>query len=819
MAKETFGQQLCKERGDRHWTQAELAEKVGCATRHINRWEKDKALPNSYHRRQLADVLGKDLLTEEECIFSSHVPPPNPFFTGRRETLERIHTQLATDQAPVVLSGLGGIGKTQIAVAYAYLHKDDYQYVLWAVAESQDTLAIELVTVAKTLGLPEQADQDLSAVRMAVLRWLHSQRNWLLILDNVDDPDIVDAFFPRFGRGHVLVTTQDAEAFPQAIKIEGITEEEGVSFLLLRSGKLSPERTPETISESERIAAKKIVEEMAGLPLALDQAAAFIGETQTTIGKYLELFRAQIGKLLAMRGRRTLNHPASLTATVSLALKKIKQVPGSQDVLRFSAFLQAQRIPEELFSIRTSQVQPLFETFPEGEVQVSQALQALLRYSLINRHPDDTTISLHRLVQTAIIDLMGEVLQKQWLGRVIEVVNSLFSSLNLWNWPSYERYIVHALACVEWINRMRIETATAASLLAFSGHYLLERAQYPQVEVLFKKALAIRSHVLPDGHLGRAESLYELGVLYINQGKFADAETSIMQSLELLARSYETGHPAVVMARNTLAEVYYQEGRYEEAESIFLNVLRERMLTYGEKHALVGTTFECLGQVYETWGRHEDAEYAFRRALEISEHALGAKHPSVVHIRHELADLYMRQTLYDQAESLLQETLQGHEQGRVIGASELDTADALRVQGLVHLKQKHYAQAAPLLEHALEIRLNLLDQEHPDVAESRYDLGVLYLNQKMYDKAEPLIRKSLQVRMKVFGPFHLNVAQVLGLYGDLCDIQSRQAEAEWYYQQALDILTHIVKNGESSLEIINSCSLLSMKLGLTEQAY
>ncbi len=184
-----------------------------------------------------------------------------------------------------------------------------------------------------------------------------------------------------------------------------------------------------------------------------------------------------------------------------------------------------------------------------------------------------------------------------------------------------------------------------------------------------------------------------------------------------------------------------------------------------------------------------------------------------------VAELYMRQALHEQAASLLQETLQGHDQGKVIGASELDTADALRVQGLVHLKQKHYAQAAPFLELALEIRLKILDQEHPAVAESRYDLGVLYLNQKMYGKAEPLIRKALRVRVRVFGLFHLNVAQVLGLYGDLCDVQGRQSEAEWYYQQTLDILTHIVKNGESSLEIINSCSLLSMKLGLTDQAY
>lgn len=816
----------------------------------ISGWERGEIDPSSYYRTQLCAILkkspeelellshgresgpegseealggqqavveGKDLPAEEEGIFSSHVPSPNPYFTGRRETLERIRAHLATDEALAVLSGLGGIGKTQITVAYAYHHKNDYRYVLWAIAETADRLALELVNIAKTLDLPEQTAPDLQTMRMAVLRWLHTQRNWLLILDNVDDPDIVDAFLPRSGHGHVLVTTQDAEAFPQAIRVEGFTEEEGVPFLLHRAGMLSPERALEEVAEGERMAAKQIVREMEGLPLALDQAGAFIRETQTSIEKYLVLFRAQEGKLLAMRGRRTLNHPASLAATVSLAFDKINPVPGSQDVLRFSAFLQAQRIPEELFRIGTPQVQPLFEASPAGEVQLSQALQALLRYSLIARHPDDATISLHRLVQAVIADLMGEGLQKQWMGRVIDVVSALFSEMNLLNWPSYERYIVSALACVEWINRRQVETEAAASLLASAGKYLLDRAQYPQVETLFEKALAIRSRILPDEHPDRSDSLYELGVLYLNQGKFGEAEIAIRQSIELLAKSHETWHPVIVSSLNTLAEVSYQQGRYEEAESIFLDVLRERIVTYGEKHAFVGTTFECLGQVYETQGRHEDAQYAFRSALEISEQTLGANHPSVVRIRHELAELYMHQTLSEQATSLVQETLQGHEQGKVIGASELDTADALRVQGLVYLKQQRYEQAASLLEQALELRLKALHQEHPAIAESRHDLGELYLKQKMYDKAEPLIRKALRVRMSVFGPLHLNVAQTLSLYGDLCDVQGRHAESEWYYQQTLDILTHIVKTGESSLEIINTCALLSLRLGLTEQ--
>lgn len=830
-------------------TQHQLATMMGTTQAMISGWERGEIDPSSYYRSQLCSVLkkspeelellphgresspegveealgghqaiveGKDLPAEEECIFSSHVPPPNRFFTGRRETLAWLRTTLASGETQAVLSGLGGIGKTQIAVAYAYLHRDDYQYILWAAAESHDMLTIELVHIARTLDLPEKADTDLQVVRDAVMRWFRANKNWLLILDNVDEPDIVDAFLPRPGQGHVLVTTQDARAFPQAIKVEGLEEEEAESFLLGRAGMLSDGASLETVAAAERMVAKEIVAEMGGLPLALDQAGAYISETHCRTGEYLELFRAEKGKLLAMRGRRTSNHRDSLTATISLALKKINQVQGTHDLLRVCAFLRPEGIPEELFVVGPPRVEPLFDVTAAGRMQLSEAMKALLRYSLINRHLEEKIISLHRLVQVVLRELMGETLRDHWLGVAIELLNSLFSTLDLVNWPQYERYIVHALVAVDWIDQKGWETASAADLLAFTGDYLHERAQYSRVEDLYKKALAIRDRILPPDHPDRAKSVYGLGVLSLNRGNFAEAEQLISRALELLRRTSNASDPLIQSARNTLGEVYFQQGKYREAERIFLDMLAIRMLLEGEDHPLVGVTFECLGQVYDVQGRYEEAEYAFQRALHIGERALGSDHPDVVKMRTALALLYVKCGRYEKALPLLQETLKAYEQGKAVGASELDVAGALRVKGLLHLGVKDYERAVPLLQQALSLRLQVLGQEHPDVAESRYELGVLYLEQGQFEKAEASLWKALRVRRRVFGPLHLNLAQALTTYGRACDAQGRQAEAEWHFQRALEIVEHLAKNEETSLEVISLHGFLAYRLGLVE---
>src|SRR5450755_1833044 len=261
-----------------------------------------------------------------------HVPYlRNPFFTGREDVLTQIHTALQTDATvalshPQGISGLGGIGKTQTVLEYAYRYHMEYQAVLWVNAESSNTLTIEFVRIATVLHLPERNERQMQRIVEAVMRWLRNKSQWLLILDNVDDVAVVAPFLPLAASGHVLLTTRTRALgeVAQRIEIETMAFEVGALFLLRRAGILPLPSLLDDASVTDRTLALQITQEMDGLPLALDQAGAYIRETPCSLATYLERYHARNTDLLQARDPQAA-YPESVATTWSLSFEKITQ--------------------------------------------------------------------------------------------------------------------------------------------------------------------------------------------------------------------------------------------------------------------------------------------------------------------------------------------------------------------------------------------------------------------------------------------------------------------------------------------------------------
>jgi hypothetical protein len=206
---------------------------------------------------------------------------PNPFFLGRDEQLAHLRTQLQMHQAsaisqPRAISGLGGIGKTQIAVEYAYRHRQDYRAVFWLRAGSREDLLSSYVQLASVLNLPEKDEQEQEVIVQAVKVWLQRHRDWLLILDNADEPDLLPPFLPIQAGGHIVVTTRSAAVgnlgISNPLTLAPFTAEQGALLLLRRAARLTPENALEQSSPEELMLAQHLSDELGGLPLALDQA-------------------------------------------------------------------------------------------------------------------------------------------------------------------------------------------------------------------------------------------------------------------------------------------------------------------------------------------------------------------------------------------------------------------------------------------------------------------------------------------------------------------------------------------------------------------
>lgn len=409
----------------------------------------------------------------------------NPFFTGREELLTELHSLFTQHQAIALtqayaISGLGGIGKTQSAVEYAYRYRNEYHAVLWARADTHETLISDFMTIARLLRLPEIDGQDQHTARVTVKRWLQEHPKYLFILDNADDLAVVGDFLPSAHTGHILLTTRahSIGRIAQKIEVEQMEPKEGALFLLRRGTLIGQDASLDDVNLADRAMAEEISRVMDGLPLALDQAGAYIEETACGLAVYLNIYRSQRAMLLQERGGLAFDHPEPVATTWSLALEKIEQSnPAAVDLLRFCAFLDPDTIPEEMIISGAPNLGPLLQPIITHPHLLNAAIKELLKFSLIRRDPRINMLTVHRLVQAVIKDGMNEERQREWAERAVRVINHAFPDpRNMATWSRCRQYLPQAEASVALIEQWNMKFVEASDLL--------KRMQYYEQEVM-----------------------------------------------------------------------------------------------------------------------------------------------------------------------------------------------------------------------------------------------------------------------------------------------------------------------------------------------
>src|SRR6266487_546589 len=306
----------------------------------------------------------------------------NSFFIGRDEIITRLHEQLKAGQVtalsqPQALTGLGGIGKTQIAVEYAYRYHQDYQVVLWAHAESTEALTSSYVTIATLLNLPEHEAQEQEITVQAVKVWLQRHSKWLLILDNADDLSLVPAFLPPSLGGHLLLTTRAYAVgrLASRLEVDTLPPEQGALFLLRRASLMAPDATLEQISPKPRDLAMQVSQELGGLPLALDQAGAYLEATGTSLAAYQQIYQRHRTALLAQHRAEGADHPEPVASTWSLSFARVEETnPAAADLLRLCAYLAPDAIPEEILTRGAEHLGPVLGPVISDDFLLGQAI-------------------------------------------------------------------------------------------------------------------------------------------------------------------------------------------------------------------------------------------------------------------------------------------------------------------------------------------------------------------------------------------------------------------------------------------------------------
>ena len=397
-----------------------------------------------------------------------------PYFTGRNQILEQIFDTYTSDQGVPyqALIGLGGLGKTQTAVEYAYRYRKYYQKILWIRAESEYELLTQYKSMAELLELPEAHLKQPESLLASMQEWFRNTTDWLLIIDNADNLVMVEPFLPRFSSGHLLLTSRASAlgSLAQPLALAPMTPDDGALCILRRANYIPWRGQLSDASPVSVKAAEELSQLMDGLPLALEQAGAYIETTGRSVSEYLDLYRQYRPKIQQHQYGVVPNYREAVAFAWNIAKEAVqKENNAALELLYLFAFLAPEAIPFNLFPEDEQILGPILGPVAANPLSLNQAISLLRGHSLIknevNRDTDKSQLSIHRVFQEVLRDNMDPLIQPLWVERAVRVLeNARFN---------VERPIIlaHIQACLLHVDHWGMNLPEAETL----RHYVAEK--------------------------------------------------------------------------------------------------------------------------------------------------------------------------------------------------------------------------------------------------------------------------------------------------------------------------------------------------------
>ena len=712
----------------------------------------------------------------------TNLPPRNLNFSGRDEQLLELHDNLHARLTAVVLPtaavhGLGGVGKTQLVLEYAHRFASDYDVAWWISAEQPTSAVAALADLAHRLGIPTAANQDEMVAGLFDL--LRGQSRWLLVYDNAESPAQLSGLLPSGGQGHVLVTSRWSAWRAQAssLELDVLVRAESIEFLRRRTGAL----------DDEGLAA--LAELVGDLPLALEEAAAYLEETQENLDDYLELIRGRSRELFGLDDPVGGSDPQSdhrRVATVwSVSLDRVHaEAPAAEALLSLCAFLAAE-VPRDLPTQHPQVLPEDLAAVARDRLTYNRAFAAIGRYSLAT--VSATVVGLHRLVQAVIQARLGEAGERAWAEAAVSLLRAAFpnESWEVSSWSKCEQLLPHLLAVTGHAERLGTAGEAASWLLDRASTYLRERAQYRQAKPLAERGVKIAEAALGPDDLEVAWRYDELGRVLSELGDYLGAREQFERALAISEAALGPDHPDVATFRSNLGGVLRALGDLPAAREQFERALAISEAALGPDHPDVATFRSNLGGVLRALGDLPAAREQYERALAISEAALGPDHPDVAICRNnlgsvlsDLGDLPAAREQFERALAISEAAL---------GPDHPTVATCRNNLGSVLSDLGDLPAAREQFERALAISEAALGPDHPDVATCRSNLGGVLRALGDLPAAREQYERALAISEAALGPDHPDVAIRRGNLGGVLQALGDLPAAREQYERALAI--------------------------------
>ncbi|OEV21192.1 ATP/GTP-binding protein [Streptomyces nanshensis] len=758
-----------------------------------------------------------------------NVPPRNPGFTGRSLVLERMRDQLGGGMAvvlpqPQTLYGLGGVGKTQVALEYVHRFMADYDLVWWISSEQSDDVVASLAELAVRLGA--QGGEDMAAASQEAVdllrRGVPSDR-WLLVFDNADDPETLRRHFPQGGSGHILVTSrnQSWSQHGDALPVDVFLREESVEHLQRRAPGLSDED------------ADQVATAVGDLPLAVEQAAAWIAETATPIDTYLEQLARQAPQVLALN--QPAGYPEPVAATWNISIARLKErSPAAVRLLQLCAFFAPEPISANLlYSKEMIEALKPYDSSLQEKLVLGRVIREIGRFALAKVDQVSNSIQVHRLVQAVIKAQLSEEEQRE----ARHVVHRILAGArpdddepidNPETWPRFATIWPHlgpsdARHCKEpetrrlLIDRVRYlwkrgDVRTAWTLgeelrqtwlemlgerdlqylyLCFHlSNILRTRGRYVEAKELDEFTLDRQREVLGPEH---PHTYMTTSSLAIDLGLLGDYERAIELATEAhegFGQIFHDSHPRTLAAANNLALNLRSIGQYARAREIDQDVYDRRTEVLGAKHPYSLSSAMNLARDLREVGRYEDSVGLLSRTYESFKETLGRTYPTTLSAAKSLAVSLRRAGRLEDARRLTVATRARYKAKYTSAnpdslACDLNLAADLFAAG-------EAVEARDTAQEVVDQYMKVPGEKHPYTLAAQNNLGVYLSGTGEAERAEQILTLVVASMRERFGREHpntlfcvMNLANATADRGDLPLVLETEQRLAVQLRQAL----------------------------------
>ena len=757
----------------------------------------------------------------------------NKQFIGRDSLLQELFAKLnledLEDCQRVAIAGLGGVGKTQIALEAAFRIKNATPdcSVFWISATSTTSFENSVRDIGQALQIPG-INEDKADVKSLVKRFLSQESvgRWLLIIDNADDidmlytrvnessessgsPALVD-YLPFSRMGSILFTTRNQEA---AVKQAGLNVimvkemSEGDSQKLLETSLINKS----LIGGKDTTA--KLLENLAHLPLAIKQAAAYINQKMISVSDYLGLYEADGEELIHLlstefedQGRyRDVKNPIALTWLISFR-QISSHDPLAEEYLCFMSCVAQQDIPRSLLPAATTKRKEL------------EAIGTLKAYAFISEREGQDSYDIHRLVQIAMrnwLKTRGEL--NSGFGKALIQVAKVFPYPRHRNKATWTTYLPHAYYVLSFQVYSGDFEEPQRKLLSKLGECFYMSGKYVEAERIHRQELAICERVLGKEHRDTLSSMDNLAQVLRRQGRYIEAEQIQQQTLELDKKVLGPEHPDTLACMDGLARLLRKQGKYVEAERLHRQTLELDKKVLGPEDPGTLRSMDGLGLALWRQSKFVEAEQINRLTLEVRGNLYGPEHPATLTSINNLARALSSQGKYAEAELMHRQTLELDK--KVLGPEHPDTLTSMNNLALVLAKQGKYIEAEQMDQRTLELRRTVLGPEHPDTLTSMNNLALVLAKQGKYVQAEQIHRQTLELDKKVLGPEHPDALTSMDNLAIVLAKQGKYVEAEQMHRQTLELDKKVLgPEHPDTLTSIDSLVLVLTKQGKYTEA-